>query len=99
MVMTQLFPNAEIIGLDHDAPLLEKAKKWIGKNKNVNWVVGVIDRLPFQTNAFDKIILSEVLEHLPDDLKLLRGVRRALKPGGILAITVPNHHYPFFGIF
>ena len=58
-------------------------------------VVGDVTRLPFEDASFDKMILSEVLEHLPDDTAALREARRVLKPGGVLAITVPNAHYPF----
>jgi SAM-dependent methyltransferase len=41
------------------------------------------------------VILSEILEHLDDDVAGLREVRRVLKPGGVVAITVPNADYPF----
>jgi SAM-dependent methyltransferase len=50
--------------------------------------------IPFPENTFDKIVLSEVLEHLPDDLGALREVKRVLKPGGVIAITVPHQDYP-----
>src|SRR5262249_31313720 len=51
-------------------------------------------RLPFPDDTFDKVVLSEVLEHLPDDRAALLEVRRVLKPGGVVAITVPNRDYP-----
>jgi len=41
------------------------------------------------------VILSEILEHVTDDLAGLREVYRVLKPGGVVAITVPNANYPF----
>jgi SAM-dependent methyltransferase len=46
-------------------------------------------RLPFRTGAFDRIIASEVLEHVPDDLGVLGELHRVLAPGGRLAATVP----------
>jgi SAM-dependent methyltransferase len=46
-------------------------------------------RLPFPDNTFDRIIASEVLEHVTDDEQALREVFRVLKPGGTLAATVP----------
>ncbi|MCL5073873.1 MAG: class I SAM-dependent methyltransferase [Actinobacteria bacterium] len=39
--------------------------------------------------------MSEVAEHLPNDVKGLKEVLRILKPGGVLALTVPNANYPF----
>jgi len=46
-------------------------------------------RLPFPDNTFDRIIASEVLEHVSDDQVALDEILRVLKPGGTLAATVP----------
>ncbi|MDH3295868.1 MAG: class I SAM-dependent methyltransferase, partial [Acidimicrobiia bacterium] len=46
--------------------------------------------LPFPDGAFDRIIVSEVLEHVPDDLGVMAELFRLLKPGGRLAATVPS---------
>lgn len=46
-------------------------------------------RLPFPDNTFDRIIASEVLEHVSDDQIALNEILRVLKPGGTLAATVP----------
>jgi SAM-dependent methyltransferase len=45
--------------------------------------------LPFPDDAFDRIIASEVLEHVTDDQQALDELCRVLKPGGTLAATVP----------
>lgn len=47
-------------------------------------------RLPFADASIDKIICSEVLEHIPDYQAVLREIKRILKPGGLLAISVPR---------
>ncbi len=47
-------------------------------------------RLPFADDSFDKIICSEVLEHIENYLGVLHEIKRVLKPNGILAISVPR---------
>jgi SAM-dependent methyltransferase len=52
-------------------------------------VNGDAGRLPFADATFDRIIASEVLEHVPDDVLAMAELARVLKPGGVLAATVP----------
>ena len=52
---------------------------------------GDATRLPFQDETFDRIIASEVLEHIYNDEDALSELFRVLKPYGILAITVPSY--------
>ena len=47
--------------------------------------------LPFADHTFDKVICSEVLEHVPDFLQVLREIKRVLKPGGTFCATVPRY--------
>ncbi len=46
--------------------------------------------LPFPDASFDKIIAAEVLEHLSQDTRAIAELTRVLKPGGLIAITVPR---------
>ncbi len=47
-------------------------------------------RLPFPDNTFDRVICSEVFEHITDDSGAMAELARVLKPGGVLAATVPS---------
>ncbi|MED5541504.1 MAG: class I SAM-dependent methyltransferase [Actinomycetota bacterium] len=46
-------------------------------------------KLPFADGTFDRIICSEVLEHIPDDHTAIGELARVLRPGGSIALTVP----------
>ncbi|MCB1643926.1 MAG: class I SAM-dependent methyltransferase [Pseudomonadales bacterium] len=48
------------------------------------------EALPFADNTFDKVICSEVLEHIPEYHNVLREISRVLKTGGIFAASVPR---------
>jgi len=45
--------------------------------------------------AFDCVHAAEVLEHLPDPAGMVRRMRRLLRPGGVLVLSVPNDFNPF----
>jgi len=46
--------------------------------------------IPFDSH-FDALGAFDVLEHVDDDFKVLKQINRAIKPGGILILTVPQH--------
>lgn len=43
-----------------------------------------------QECTFDLALCMEILEHVPDDMGLLRRIYRALRPGGYLVVTAPR---------
>jgi SAM-dependent methyltransferase len=47
-------------------------------------------RLPFGDAEFDVVIAAEVLEHIPEDGTAIAELCRVLRPGGLLAVTVPR---------
>ena len=46
--------------------------------------------LPFPNNAFDRVVTSEVLEHIWDCERAIVEMVRVLRPGGRIAVTVPT---------
>ncbi|MGH9125522.1 MAG: class I SAM-dependent methyltransferase [Acidimicrobiales bacterium] len=46
--------------------------------------------LPFPDGYFDRVIASEVLEHVVDDRRAMAELVRVLRPGGTMAVTVPR---------
>jgi len=52
-------------------------------------VGGDATEMPFGNDVFDRVIAAEVLEHVPSDQRALGEIARVLRPGGLLAVTVP----------
>lgn len=52
-------------------------------------VVGTLEQLPFRAESLDLAGMTDVLEHVENDERVIRECLRALKPGGVLVITVP----------
>jgi SAM-dependent methyltransferase len=59
-------------------------------NQELHVVVANALCLPYPDHCFDRVICSEVLEHLPDYDSALLEIQRVLKPGGLLAVSVPR---------
>ena len=61
--------------------------------------VGDLAQLPVADDRFDLIIMTQVLEHLPEPLQVLRELRRVLKPGARIWASCPlfyeEHEQPF----
>lgn len=46
--------------------------------------------LPFEDGAFDRVLASEILEHIPDDEAAIAEIARVTRSGGLVAISVPR---------
>ena len=51
---------------------------------------GNAQRMPFPSASFDRVLCSEVLEHVADPRVATAELVRVLKPGGLLAVSVPT---------
>ncbi|MHB8482295.1 MAG: class I SAM-dependent methyltransferase [Nitrospiria bacterium] len=54
---------------------------------------------PFQSNSIDYVFCGEVLEHVFEPETFIQEIKRVLKPGGLLLLTVPfvwsEHEQPY----
>jgi SAM-dependent methyltransferase len=82
--------GGRVFGLEYD---LERVH---GAHQRSSLVVNAAgEGLPFPAGTFDLVLSHEVLEHVHDDRRAVEEILRALRPGGRLALFVPNRGYPF----
>ncbi|MCX6639767.1 MAG: class I SAM-dependent methyltransferase [bacterium] len=89
----KMIPKAVgVVGFDYNFNRLRQARKL------ADGLLGAIRSdahvLPFQSGSFDHAVGICVLEHFDDDVQVLSELRRVLKPGGSLALTVDSFSYP-----
>jgi len=90
--------HSTIIAFDTDWESLEKNKytlallKQKGEvNSNSHLLQADITSLPFKDGAFNRIICSEVLEHIPQDRQAVRELTRVLDSDGAMGVSVPHY--------
>ncbi len=86
----------ETVGCDQGSKDLRDGRFFVGEDAKVRphrglceWVRATGYQLPFGDGAFDSAICSEMLEHVDDDVAVLTELRRVVKPGGTLGVSVP----------
>jgi SAM-dependent methyltransferase len=80
----------EVLGVAATFAAMVEAGELKADSLHANVVQGDALRLPFPDATFDRVICSEVLEHIPEDVAAMHELTRVLRPGGTMAITVPR---------
>jgi SAM-dependent methyltransferase len=90
--------GAHVVALDSDrgeldqvsaiAAAMDEAGE-IPAGASIRAAAGDATSMPFRDGAFDIVIASEVMEHIPADQRAMHEVARVLRPGGVAAVTVP----------
>ncbi len=92
--------GGRVVALDYSAADLKDVQGTVGGMLHageITWdqYCGVANAnaldLPFPDDSFDRVITSEVLEHIWDDERALSEMIRVLRPGGRIAVTVPTY--------
>ena len=80
----------QVSGLELD----EHARELANKKSGLNIVEGCLpDDIPFEDGVYDVVCLFDVLEHVNEDYETLVAIRRLLKPGGHVIITIPAYQW------
>ena len=91
--------GADVVALDQNADELATVGEWFAAMREEGTVPAGAEadvkegdalELPFPDGEFDRVVASEVLEHIPDDDGAISELVRVLRPGGTIAVTVPR---------
>ncbi|MFG2094293.1 class I SAM-dependent methyltransferase [Streptomyces sp. NPDC048612] len=92
--------GAQVVALDQNSEEIREVAKWFAAMEeageapagaSATAMEGDALNLPFPDDSFDVVIISEVMEHIPDDKGVLAEMVRVLRPGGRIAVTVPRY--------
>jgi len=81
--------SGKVTGLDFTEPMILKARENCTKlnYKNVEFVQGDIEKMPFDDKMFDVVISNCVLNLVPDKSMAFSEIFRVLKPGGHFCVS------------
>ena len=77
--------NPDVTGVETSSAAVAAARK-----RGLDAVQGEITDADFSDGAFDTVLVSHTLEHVPDPLAFMREVRRVLVPDGAVILWLPN---------
>lgn len=78
------FPEAQVIGLDRPAMLVEARRRASTTDVTVDWLPAEAQALPLPEGTVDGCLMERVLKYLPDPEVAVAEVARVLRPGGRL---------------
>lgn len=89
--LISLLPDKiSVVGVDISPVALNRAKETFKNKKNISFELGNAYKLNCPEKYFDRIICSEVLEHVPDPRKVMEEIHRLLKNDGLATVSIPD---------
>ena len=77
------------MGVEPSPPLSEMARSHFGLTVKT----GYLEDAGFENDFFDIVTMTDVFEHISEPKLLLAGIKKIIKPDGILFIKVPNGNF------
>ena len=87
LALRNRFPEAEIVGLDLSASMLENAKKLL---PDVKWIQRDCSENLEDLGQFDLVFSNAFLQWLSDQENFIKNIRKCIIENGILALQIPN---------
>lgn len=82
--------KGKLYGIDISDIQIQRAKERLGDKAEIKKSPG--EEIPYEDKSFDKLLCSEVIEHVLDPVPLLKEMKRVLKDDGILSLSIPNEN-------
>jgi ubiquinone/menaquinone biosynthesis C-methylase UbiE len=81
--------GARVLGVDPDPRALARAERKHSGRNGIEFIRGYVQELPFDDNAFDRVLSSMMWHHLDGETKAAaaREILRVLRPGGRLHLV------------
>jgi SAM-dependent methyltransferase len=77
----------ETVGVDNALRYIIRARR---RHPAGTYLLSSAETLPLEDNSFESVLFLDVLEHVSDQQVVMREIRRVLKPGGTLILSVPH---------
>lgn len=90
--ISKFAPHAKFTAVDSYDKAIEHAKKIY---PNIKFLVANAEKLPFKNDEFDLVICYETIEHITNPLKSLKEMKRVLKKGSNLILTMDSGNWLF----
>lgn len=87
--LRQVWPEAVIRGIDSSPQMLEAAAEYA--DDQLSFELGDVREWTAEPGSLDVIVTNATLQWIPEQVDLLPGFVRALRPGGWLAIQIPGN--------
>jgi ubiquinone/menaquinone biosynthesis C-methylase UbiE len=87
-------PNGRLTGIDISPVQISRAKIKLGTKAEL--LVAKGESLPFEDKFFDRILCTEVFEHVLDPEAIIAEMMRVLKDNGIISLSIPNENLIMF---
>lgn len=84
-----------ITGIDLSPEMVRKAEKHFSgeiKTGRVRVQLGDVSKLPYAASSFDRVFTVNTIYFWPDIAQGLSEIRRVLKEGGMVAISIRSRH-------
>ncbi len=84
-----LKPFGRVVSLESDPDTC----RFLRDQLQMEVIEGSVSRLPFPDSHFDMVCAFDVLEHVEEDTLAMKEMKRVLKTGGLLMLTVPAFRF------